>query len=179
VTLTGCSWPLVTVDRRRRNDRNREVAVVGNAKLFGQQEVDSAGERPLSGCLLNRPTRLEATAMDPRQQLATERVKCCEFSLRRVNADSQGAWSAFDHPSPSRCPNADSQWHVPKLIQRVRFTRTASWPFLTAAQLSTHCGHDVNPVAPPRSRRCRFFSSSSSLRTHAWLPRDRGPRARR
>ncbi len=42
-----------------------------------------------------------------------------------------------------------------------------------------HCGHDVNPVAPPRSRRCRSFSSPSSLRTHAWPPRDRGPRARR
>jgi class 3 adenylate cyclase len=37
----------------------------------------------------------------------------------------------------------------------------------------------VSPAAPPRSRRCRSFSSTSSLRTHAWPPRDRGRRARR
>ena len=36
-----------------------------------------------------------------------------------------------------------------------------------------------SPAAPPRSRRCRFFSSSSSLQTHAWPPRDQGRRSRR
>ena len=32
----------------------------------------------------------------------------------------------------------------------------------------------VSPAALPRSRRCRSFSSSSSRRTRAWPPRDRG-----
>jgi hypothetical protein len=53
-------------------------------------------DRPSSGRSPFDPPYSIRTLLKPALALATQRSNGCEFYLRRVNADSQGAWCAVD-----------------------------------------------------------------------------------
>ena len=82
-------------------------------------------------------------------------------------AETDRLWNAIvgNGGQESQCGWCKDKWGV-------------SWQITPRALLAATCCANLrtssNPVAPPLSRRCLFFSWSSSRRMRAWPPRGRG-----